>query len=163
MSLLADTPVPPECRALLHDLVDAVPQNELLTYAATGEAFLGGGFRKNNIAVVRSRIRQVLDAQEAVDAPLRRLLARHDPCASCLALLSEEFLKANRDHLEALFGRPAPSQGRDSQLAAPPLRGRDPPFTKPSPHFSPPWARKAPKPPRRRPPPPAPSASCARN
>ena len=107
MSLLADTPVPPECRALLHDLVDAVPQNELLTYAATGEAFLGGGFRKNNIAVVRSRIRQVLDAQEAVDAPLRRLLAHHDPCASCLALLSEEFLKANRDHLEALFGRPA--------------------------------------------------------
>ena len=131
MSLLADTPVPPECRALLHDLVDAVPQNELLTYAATGEAFLGGGFRKNNIAVVRSRIRQVLDAQEAVDAPLRRLLARHDPCASCLALLSEEFLKANRDHLEALFGRPAlllalQLDGRLPQTCSDPLAGSRP-------------------------------------
>ena len=132
MSLLADTPVPPECRALLHDLVDAVPQNELLTYAATGEAFLGGGFRKNNIAVVRSRIRQVLDAKEAVDAPLRRLLARHDPCASCLALLSEEFLKANRDHLEALFGRPAlilalQLDGRLPQTCSDPLAGSRPP------------------------------------
>ena len=66
MSLLADTPVPPECRALLHDLVDAVPQNELLTYAATGEAFLGGGFRKNitppspygkNAALIHRRIK----------------------------------------------------------------------------------------------------------
>ena len=104
MSLVADIPLPPECRALLRDLVDAIPQNELLAYAATGDAFLGGGFRKNNVAVVRSRIRQVLDAHEPIDAPLRRLLARHNPAAACLAVLSEDFIKNNREHLEAFFG-----------------------------------------------------------
>ena len=104
MSLVADVPLPPECRALLRDLVDAVPQNELLAYAATGDAFLGGGYRKNNVSVVRSRIRQVLDAREPIDAPLRHLLARHDTAAACLAVLSEDFIKGNREHLEAFFG-----------------------------------------------------------
>ncbi len=107
MSLVADIPVPSECRVRLRDLVDTIPPGELLAYAATGKAFLGGSFRRNNIAVVRSRIWQVLEGREPVDSPLRRLLARHDVAAACLAPLSEVFIKANLDHLAALFGQDA--------------------------------------------------------
>ena len=67
---------------------------------------MGGGFRKKNLAVVRARIQQVAEGAETIDDNLRQLLVRHDPCASCLALLSVETVKDNFEDLAALFGGP---------------------------------------------------------
>ncbi len=67
---------------------------------------MGGGFRKKNLAVVRARIQQVAEGAETIDDNLRQLLVRHDPCASCLALLSVETVKDNLEDLAALFGGP---------------------------------------------------------
>ena len=106
MSLAPDTTLSTESREALHDLIWSIPQNELLTYAATGTALMGGGFRKNNIGVVRARVMQVVEGKEPIDDNLRRLLARHDPCASCLAVLSEETLRDNLEDLVILFGAP---------------------------------------------------------
>ena len=104
--LASDATLPAECREVLHDLIWSIPQNELLTYAATGAALMGGGFRKNNIAVVRARVMQVAEGKEPIDDNLRKLLVRHEQCASCLALLSEETIKENFEDLAALFGGP---------------------------------------------------------
>ena len=104
MSLAPDTILSAESREALHDLVWSIPQNELLTYAATGDALMGGGFRKKNIGVVRARIMQVAEGSEPIDDGLRRLLVRHDPCASCLATLSVETVKENLESLAKLFG-----------------------------------------------------------
>ncbi len=98
--------LPAECREVLHDLIWSIPQNELLTYAATGAALMGGGFRKNNLAVVRARVMQVAEGKEQIDDNLRKLLVRHDHCASCLALLSEETIRENLEDLAAIFGAP---------------------------------------------------------
>ena len=106
MSLAPDTNLSAECREALHDLIWSIPQNELLTYAATGEALMGGGFRKKNLGVVRARVMQVAEGSEPIDDNLRRLLVRHDPCASCLAALSVETVKENLASLAALFGGP---------------------------------------------------------
>ena len=102
--LASDMTLPAECREVLHDLVWSIPQNELLTYAATGAALMGGGFRKNNVGVVRARVMQVAEGKEQIDDNLRKLLVRHDQCASCLALLSEETIRDNLGDLAALFG-----------------------------------------------------------
>ena len=106
MSLAPDTTLSAESREVLHDLIWSIPQNELLTYAATGAALMGGGFRKNNLAVVRARVTQVVEGKEPIDDNLRKLLVRHDPCASCLAVLSEETIRENLNDLAALFGAP---------------------------------------------------------
>ena len=106
MSLAPDTTLSAESREVLHDLIWSIPQNELLTYAATGAALMGGGFRKNNLAVVRARVMQVAEGKEPIDDNLRKLLVRHDPCASCLAVLSEETIGENLNDLAALFGAP---------------------------------------------------------
>ena len=106
MSLAPDTTLSAECREVLHDLIWFIPQNELLTYAATGAALMGGGFRKNNLAVVRARVMQVAEGKEQIDDNLRKLLVRHDPCASCLAVLSEEIIQENLEYLAAIFGAP---------------------------------------------------------
>ena len=106
MSLAPDTTLSAESREVLHDLIWSIPQNELLTYAATGAALMGGGFRKNNLAVVRARVMQVADGKEQIDDNLRKLLVRHDQCASCLAVLSEETIKENLEDLATLFGAP---------------------------------------------------------
>ena len=118
--LAPDTTLPAECREVLHDLIWSIPQNELLTYAATGEALMGGGFRKNNLAVVRARVMQVAEGKEQIDDNLRKLLVRHDQCASCLAILSEETIKENFEDLAALFGGPrlALALQLDPRLAA---------------------------------------------
>ena len=104
--LAPDTTLSAECREVLHDLIWSIPQNELLTYAATGAALMGGGFRKNNLAVVRARVMQVAEGKEQIDDNLRKLLVRHDLCASCLAVLSEEIIRENLEYLAALFGAP---------------------------------------------------------
>ncbi len=104
--LAPDTTLSTESREVLHDLIWSIPQNELLTYAATGAALMGGGFRKKNLAVVRARIQQVAEGAEPIDDNLRQLLVRHDPCASCLAILSVETVKDNLEDLAALFGAP---------------------------------------------------------
>ena len=104
MSLAPNTTLPAESREVLHDLIWSIPQNELLTYAATGAALMGGGFRKKNLAVVRARIQQVAEGNEPIDDALRQLLVRHDPCASCLALLSVETVKENLEDFATLFG-----------------------------------------------------------
>ncbi len=104
--LASDMTLPAECREVLHDLIWSIPQNELLTYAATGAALMGGGFRKNNLAVVRARVMQVAEGKEQIDDNLRKLLVRHDHCASCLALLSEETIRENLEDLAAIFGAP---------------------------------------------------------
>ena len=101
--LASDATLPAECREVLHDLIWSIPQNELLTYAATGAALMGGGFRKNNVGVVRARVMQVAEGKEQIDDNLRKLLVRHDQCA-CLALLSEETIRDNLGDLAALFG-----------------------------------------------------------
>ena len=106
MSLSPDISLSEDARLALHDLVWSIPQNELLTYAATGTPFFGGGFRKGSIAVVRARILQVVEGSEPIDDNLRRLLVRHDPCASCLATLSVETVRDNLDAFAALFGGP---------------------------------------------------------
>ncbi len=106
MSLAPDTTLSAECREVLHDLIWSIPQNELLTYAATGAALMGGGFRKNNLAVVRARVMQVAEGKEQIDDNLRKLLVRHDPCASCLAILSKETIRENLEDLAAIFGAP---------------------------------------------------------
>ena len=106
MSLAPDTTLSTESRKALHDLIWSIPQNELLTYAATGAALMGGGFRKKNIGVVRARIQQVAEGKEPIDDALRQLLVRHDPCASCLAILSVETVKDNLEDLAALFSGP---------------------------------------------------------
>ena len=118
--LAPDTTLSAESREVLHDLIWSIPQNELLTYAATGAALMGGGFRKNNLAVVRARIMQVAEGKEQIDDNLRKLLVRHDQCASCLAVLSEETIKENLEDLAALFGGPRLSLALqlDPRLAA---------------------------------------------
>ena len=120
MSLAPDTSLSEDTRQALHDLVWAIPQNDLLTYAATGTPFIGGGFRKTSITVVRARILQVAEESEPIDDNLRQLLVRNDPCASCLALLSVEAVKDNLASLAALFGGPHLTLGLllDPRLAA---------------------------------------------
>ena len=104
--LAPDTTLSAESREILHDLIWSIPQNELLTYAATGAALMGGGFRKKKLAVVRARVMQVAEGKEPIDDNLRKLLVRHDPCASCLAILSEETIRENLEDLAAIFGAP---------------------------------------------------------
>ncbi len=118
--LAKDTTLPAESREVLHDLIWSIPQNELLTYAVTGAALMGGGFRKKNLTVVRARIQQVAEGAEPIDDNLRQLLVRHDPCASCLAILSVETVKDNLEDLAALFGAPhfALALQLDPRLAA---------------------------------------------
>jgi hypothetical protein len=118
--LAHDMTLSTESRKVLHDLIWSIPQNELLTYAATGAALMGGGFRKNNLAVVRARIMQVAEGKEQIDDNLRKLLVRHDHCASCLAVLSEETIRENLDDLATLFGAPhlALALQLDQRLAA---------------------------------------------
>ena len=118
--LASDMILSAESREALHDLIWSIPQNELLSYAATGAALMGGGFRKNNLAVVRARVMQVAEGKEQIDDNLRKLLVRHDHCASCLAVLSEATIKENLEDLAALFGAPrlALALQLDSRLAA---------------------------------------------
>lgn len=105
MSLIKGKNVSPEILRVAKAAIDRIPQNDLLFYAATSPAFSHGGFRKDNVAVVRSRIYAMIGGSEPVEDALKNLLAKYDECAAIVIKLSADVIKANLEHFSVAFGR----------------------------------------------------------
>ena len=104
MSFIAGIPVTEAVLEVVRLIVNSIPQNELLAYAATGAAFWGGGFQKRKPAVIRARIMQVVAGAEPVDSSLKLLIANHNDASDFLSLISVVAVKEFLPELEAIFG-----------------------------------------------------------
>lgn len=106
MSLAPGMTLDPATREVLSRLVAQLPDAAVVAYARSTPSFAAGGFRIDRAAQIRARIAQLAQAGEVIDAPLRRLLARHSLNAAVVAPLSADFLNDHAAALAALFGAP---------------------------------------------------------
>ena len=103
MSLCA-TPLTPACEKELQRVIALVPDTDLSSLAATEPAFLTGGFRAGNAAVLRARLQQIACGSQAISDTLRRTLARRSRSRTLTGLLSAEALAEARHALASLLG-----------------------------------------------------------
>ena len=104
MSLSAQISLSAPVKEVARFLVGKIPQKDLESYAAVSSMFASGGFRKGNVAAVRSRIIQKIEGSELIDASLRRLLAEHDEGCAVISKLATNLVKGNVRAFEFFFG-----------------------------------------------------------
>ena len=104
MSLIHGLTLDAATREALSRLVTQLPDEAVVAYARATPAFASGGFRTNRASHLRARIVQLAQGAEAIDAPLRRLLARYSLNPAVVAPLSVAFLNDHAAALADLFG-----------------------------------------------------------
>lgn len=103
---LSTTKLLPEHEKELQRLIQLVNPNDLSVLAATEGGFLTGGFRVDNLLMLRKRLLQVVVGAAPVSDNVRRLLARCSRSHTLLRWLALEALVEARHALAQLLGEP---------------------------------------------------------
>ena len=85
-------------------IVENIPQEKLELYAKFSKAFKKGGFRLGNIRGIRSQIVRLIESNEIIEEPLRKLLAEYSQCSRVFQLLSEDVILEHKKEFEVFFG-----------------------------------------------------------